>query len=122
MWDVDYYTRPNGRKPAKEWIDDQDNSIKPSIDNRIEKLKAEGLFLRENKMLVPIREKPGGKVVPNFYELRSISKKWRLAIYHDRKKNIFMLISGWRKLQRVQESDVQRALRLLEEYLSMEGG
>ena len=73
-------------------------------------------------MLEPIRERPGGKVVPDFYELRHIGKKWRLAIYYDRKKNIFVLISGWRKLKQVQEPDVQRALTLLEEYLSTEGG
>ena len=122
MWQDIYYTRPNGRQPAKEWIEEQDNSIKPSIDAWRDRLKKEGLFLLENKMLVPIRESPGGRVVPDFYELRHISKKWRLAIYHDRNKNIFVLISGWRKLEQVQEPDVQRALTLLEEYLSTEGG
>lgn len=122
MWQVDYYTRPNGRKPAKEWIDDQDNSIKPSIDNRIQKLKTEGLLLLENKMLVPIREKPGGKIVPRFYELRHIGKKWRIATYYDLKKNMFVLISGWRKLRQLQEEDVRKALTLLEEYLSKQGG
>ena len=119
---VIYYTRPKGRRPAQEWIKAQDNSIKPSIDARIEKLKMEGLLLLENKMLVPIRERPGGRVVPDFYELRHISKKWRLATYHDRKKNIFVLISGWRKSQPIQQRDIDRALKLLEEYFSIEGG
>ena len=118
MWQDIYYTRPNGRQPAKDWIEEQDNSIKPSIDARRDRLKKEGLFLLENKMLVPIREKPGGRVVPDFYELRHISKKWRLAIYHDRKKNVFVLISGWRKSQPIQQRDVDRALTLLNEYLS----
>ena len=122
MWQVIYYTRPNGRKPAQEWIEAQDNSIKPSIDARIEKLRTEGLLLVDNGMLVPIRESPGGRVVPDFYELRHISKKWRLATYYNRKKNIFVLISGWRKSQPIQQQDVQRALRLLDEYLSIEGG
>ena len=123
MWQVIYYTRPNGRKPAREWIEAQDSSIKPSIDARIEKLKMEGLLLRENKMmLVPIREKPGGRIVPGFYELKHSGKKWRIATYHDLKKDIFVLISGWRKSQPIQQQDVQRALRLLDEYLSIEGG
>lgn len=122
MWQDIYYTRPNGRQPAREWIEEQDNSIRPSIDARRDRLKKEGLFLLETKMLEPIRERPGGRVVPDFYELRHIGKKWRLAIYYDRKKNIFVLISGWRKLEQVQEPDVQRALTLLEEYLSTEGG
>ena len=122
MWQDIYYTRPNGRQPAREWSEEQDNSIRPSIDARRDRLRKEGLFLLENKMLVPIRERPGGRIVPDFYELRHIGKKWRLAIYYDRKKNIFVLISGWRKLEQVQEPDVQRALTLLEEYLSTEGG
>jgi len=119
MWQDIYYTRPNGHQPAKEWIDEQDNSIKPSIDARRDRLRKEGLLLLENKMLVPIRERPGGRIVPNFYELRYTGrKKWRLAIYYDRRKNIFVLISGWRKLQPIQQQDVNRALRLLDEYLS----
>ncbi len=118
MWQVNYYTRPNGHKPAKEWIEAQDNRIRPSIDARIEKLKMEGLLLLQNEMLVPIKEKPGGKIVPGFYELKHSSKKWRIATYHDLKKNMFVLISGWRKSRQLQERDVQRALRLLEEYLS----
>lgn len=118
MWQYDWYTRPNGRKPAKDWFDEQDNSIKPSIHVRIDRLKKEGLFLLQNEILKPIRERPGGRIVPDFYELRHISKKWRLAVYHDLKKSIFVLISGWRKLRPIQQQDVDRALRLLNEYLS----
>jgi hypothetical protein len=114
--------RPNGRRPAQEWIDSQDNSIKPSIDVRIEKLRMEGPLLIENKMLVPIREKLGGRIVPGFYELKDLGRKWRIATYHDLNKGIFVLISGWRKSKQSQENDVQRALTLLDEYLSIEGG
>ena len=122
VWQVIYYTRPNGRRPAQEWIEAQDNSIKPSIDARIEKLRMEGLLLVDNGMLEPIRERPRGKIVPGFYELKHIGKKWRIATYYNLKKNSFVLISGWRKSRQIQEPDVQRALRLLEEYLSVEGG
>lgn len=122
VWQVNYYTRPNGRKPVQEWIEAQDNSIKPSIDARIEKLRMEGPLLVENGMLVPIRERPGGRIVPGFYELKHSGKKWRIATYHNLSNNTFILISGWRKSRQIQEPDVQRALRLLEEYLSMEGG
>lgn len=124
MWQVIYYTRPNGRKPAREWIEDQDNSIRPSIDARIERLKTEGLLLTENKMLVPIREKQRKKkrIAPGFYELKDLGKKWRIATYHDLRRDIFVLISGWRKSRQSQERDVQRAIRLLDEYLSTRGG
>ena len=117
MWDVIYHTRPNGRQPAKRWIDKQDNSIKPSIDKRIQALRMKGLSLSES-MLEPIRERPGGRIVPDFYELKHIAKKWRLATYHDRNKNIFVLISGWRKSQPIQQRDVDKALTLLSKYLS----
>lgn len=121
MWQVIYYTRRNGRTPAQEWIEDQDNSIKPSIDARIEKLRTDGLLLRESGMLARISEKPGGKVVDGFYELRDVARKWRLAVYHDLNRNAFVLIHGWRKSQRIQKRDVQKALTLLDEYLSGRG-
>lgn len=122
MWQVIYYTRPNGRKPAKEWIDDQDNSIRPSIDARIEKLRMEGPLLPDS-MLVPIREKRGKKkFIPGFYELKNRAKKWRIAVYHDLKKNSFVLIHGWRKLKESEEQEIEKARRLLNEYKSIEGG
>ena len=121
MWPVTYYTRPNGRMPAQAWIEDQNNTIKPSIDAKLEMLRQVGLLLKENRILEPIKENPGGKIVPNFYELRDVSKGWRIAVYHDRRKDIFVLISGWRKSRRLQRGDVAKALTLLGEYLSIEG-
>ncbi|MFC2071567.1 hypothetical protein ACFLUU_02465 [Chloroflexota bacterium] len=122
MWRVDYYTRPNGRKPAKDWIDDQDNSIKPSIDARIEKLRMEELLLIENRMLVPIREKRGTrKIIPGFYELKDRGKKWRIATYHNLKEDIFVLIWGWRRTRASPEREIDKARGLLQEYLSTEG-
>ena len=56
VWNkVIYYARPNGRQPAREWINEQDNSIRPSIDVRIEKLRMEGLILKDTKMLVRVK-------------------------------------------------------------------
>jgi hypothetical protein len=118
MWKVEYYQRFNGREPAKDWKNEQDNSIKPSIDARVNMLRQEGLALIENKILEPIRESPGGKLIVNFYELRHVGKKWRLSVYYDSRKDSFILISGWRKSQRIQQQDVDVAIRLLKEYLS----
>ena len=124
MWNVDYYTRLNGRKPAKEWIESQDNSIRPSIDARIQKLREEEVpLLVDNGMLVPIREKrEKKKLIPGFYELKHRANKWRIAVYQDRKKNSFVLIHGWRKLKESEEQEIERARRLLNEYKSIEGG
>ena len=122
MWDVDYYTRPNGRKPAKEWIDDQDNSIRPSIDARIQWLRRDGLLLKDNYVLVPIEDRSSrrgrSRIIPGFYELKDRGKKWRIATYYDQKKSMFLFFWGWRKTQR---REIDRAIRLLQEYLSREG-
>lgn len=125
MWNVDYYARSNGRKPAKEWIDNQDNSITPSIHARIQALKMEGLLLIDNGMLVPIKEirrrRGRSRIIPGFYELKDRGKKWRIATYHNLKRDIFVLIWGWRKTKESPERDIDKARRLLQEYLSTEG-
>jgi len=83
----------------------------------------EGLLLIENGMLVPIREirrrRGRSSIIPGFYKLKDRGKKWRIATYHDLKKNMFLLFWGWRKTRESQEID--RAIRLLQEYLSREG-
>lgn len=124
MWQVIYYKRPNGRQPAKKWIDDQDNSIRPSIDTRLEQLeKEETNLLIDNGMLVPVTPKrKGEKFIPGFYELKHKGKKWRIATYHDLKRDRYVLLCGWRKTQQIQEWDVDKARTLLLEYLSTEGG
>jgi len=122
VWQVEYYKRPNGREPAKDWIyQRENNSIRPSIHARIDRLKKEGLSLLENNnILEPIREKPGGKIVANFFELKHTGKiKWRLPVYYNQTEKIFVLISeGWRKSKPIQKQDADKALRLLAEYLS----
>ena len=106
-------------QPAREWIEDRKNStIRASIDAHLTRLGQEGLALLEGKILVPIRETPNGRIVTDFYELRHLGKKWRLAVYYERVKDVFVIIWGWRKDQPVQERDVAKALNLLAEYLS----
>ena len=111
-----YYTRPNGRKPAKEWIEVQDSRIQASIDDMKGKLKSEDIdVLVANRMLVPIRENPGGRVVPGFYELKKYG--WRVAVYYDKKRDSFVMMCGWLKKKDLQKSDVDKAITLLQEYL-----
>lgn len=54
MWLVEYYTSPDGSQPAREWISEQDNSIRASIYARIERLKENGLLLARNGVWLPI--------------------------------------------------------------------
>jgi len=118
VWNkVIYYTRPNGRQPAADWINDKDNStLWPSIDARIHRLDIEGLSLNR-EMLRPIKGKDS-----HLYELRHKGKKWRIATYYNEKRDIFVLLCGWRKTQRKQPLDVAKARRLLHAYLDYEGG
>ncbi len=120
MWLVEYYTRPDGSQPAREWISEQDNSIKPSIRDRIERLKENGLLLARNGMLVPIKRKrkKKDKFIAGFFELKHRGNKWRLATYFDREKGKFILLRGWRKHSRIQIEDVDKARELLREYLA----
>lgn len=113
-----YFTRPNGKQPAQEWINDTRNAnLQPSIDARIQKLNDEGLVLVNTEILKPIKGDDN-----DLYELRhqGKGKKWRIAVYYDRKKNVFVLLCGWRKTQEKQESYIERARRLLHEYLDMQ--
>ena len=113
---VIYYTRPNGHQPAADWINDKDNStLWASIDARIRKLDEEGLSLNP-EILLPIKGKDS-----HLYELRHWGKKWRIATYYDKKREIFILLCGWRKTQRKQPHDVAKARRLLHEYLDYGG-
>jgi len=54
MWPVEYYTRPDGSQPAREWISEQVGSIRASIYARIERLKENGLLLVINGVWLPI--------------------------------------------------------------------
>ncbi len=118
MWNrVIYYTSPRGHQPAAEWINDKHNStLLPSIDARIRGLDIEGLSLNR-EMLRPIKGKDS-----HLYELRHKGKKWRIATYYDKKRDIFVLLCGWRKSQPRQPRDVAKARRLLHTYLDYEGG
>ena len=120
MWLVEYYTRPDGSQPAQEWISEQDNSIKRSIRDRIEKLRENGLLLARNGMLVPIKRKrkKKDKFIAGFFELKHRGHKWRVATYFDQKEGKFILLRGWRKHSRIQIGDVDKARELLEEYLA----
>jgi len=114
---VIYYTKPSGRQPVADWINDKDNSIlRPSIDARIDRLNKEGLSLNP-EMLIPIKGKDS-----HLYELRNKGKKWRIATYYDVKRDIFVILCGWRKTQPKQPRDIAKARRLLHEYLDYGGG
>ncbi len=113
-----YYVRPNGRCECKEWRDQQDGSIAPSIDARIEQLRRYGLKVLNTEMMCRVKAKKPSERIPGLYELRHRGKKWRIVIIHSGSLDAFVLLCGWRKSQRVQPEDVEHARMLAREYLS----
>lgn len=112
---VIYFTKPSGRQPVARWRDTRSKRARADIDAKRRKLEERGLGLLKSEML----DKLSGD--SDFYELRNVSLKWRIAVYFDRAINTFVLLHGFRKQKRVQQQDVEQARRLLYEYLAMRG-
>lgn len=111
MFRIIYYQRKNGREPAREWIRAQDGSIRPDINARIADLSENGLGLLGTKSLSIIEGDDNG-----FYELRNRTLNWRLGIYHDLKRDAFVLLHGWRHTKKLQ-SEILKAREFLHDYL-----
>jgi hypothetical protein len=111
---VIYYERPDGEKPARDWISAQDNSIKPNIYRKIEDLKSNGLDLLNTRAMDRISGPDNG-----FYELRNRALGWRIALYFNMKYQTFVLLYGWHKDNNFKK-EIARARDLLHEYLKWE--
>ena len=121
MFDVVYYKDLRGIEPVADWVADPDTgNIHDSIDARITMLQNHGLDL-PIRMLRPID--PRGKKearVNGFYELRHRGKKWRIAVYHNLRKNYFVLLCAFRKSKDIQPQEIDQAYAVLYEYLGRE--
>ncbi len=120
MRKVEYYKRPTGREPAREWVNSKNNaSIRPSFYVRQHQLETENIQdLIDRNILEPIKGK--GRTtppIPGFYELKNKTYKWRMAVYHDKKRNTVVLLHGWRKESHNQDAEIDKARTLLLEYL-----
>jgi hypothetical protein len=114
MYNVIPYTRPDGEQPVREWIDAQDNSIKPNIHRKVDDLRKNGPALLNTNSMDIISGPDNG-----FYELRNRALGWRIAVYYNLKRDIFVLLHGWHK-DKNYKREIQRARDLLHEYLKGE--
>jgi hypothetical protein len=115
---VEYYIRPTGRCPIKKWIDQLvDYALEASVRKRIELLETEDPeLLVDDGILVPVISKSKKiKNIPGFYELKDRGKKWRIAVYHDLEKGVFVLLHGWRRSEDT-DNELAIARTLLDEY------
>ncbi len=114
MYVVEYFTRKNGRQPAGEWRSALDKRLRKVIDGKIKKLGQYGLELLGTDILKTISGDDR-----DFYELRG--GQCRVAMYHARGSDTFILLYGWLKKKQVQQQDIDQAHRLLQEFLSGKG-
>ena len=116
MYEVDYYTRPNGDQPVANWLDELDRKKRAGIEAKIQYLEEYGLELLGTKMLERVKGER------NLYELRG--GQCRVITYYDRRKgdNRFVLLHGFLKKKQRQRHDIDEGYRLLYEYLSKKQG
>jgi hypothetical protein len=110
---IEYYKRPDGSEPAREWIKAQDNSIRPDINAKIKVLEENGLRLVGTRSLDIIAGEDHG-----FFELRNITFNWRIGFYHDRERDVFVFLHGWKHTKKYKK-EIEKARELLHEYLRL---
>jgi hypothetical protein len=114
MYKVIPYTRPDGEQPVRDWINAQDNSIRPNIYRKVDDLRKHGLSLLGTNAMDIVSGPDNG-----FYELRNRALGWRIAVYCNLQSATFILLHGWRKDNNYTR-EIQRARSLLHEYLKWE--
>jgi len=115
LYATEYFERPNGKQPAKEWLDRLPVKHQGPVYDVIGRLEDHGLDLLGTNMLRRI-EGSG----PNFYELRR--GQCRVTVYHDITRNAFVLLHGFLKKRRRERLEIDKARALLREYLGSQGG
>jgi len=123
MRKIEYYRRTTGREPARDWVNSKINaSIRPSFYDRQSQLETENIQDLIDRNIIELIKGKGRKTppIPGFYELKHKTCKWRMAVYHDQKRNTVILLHGWRKASHNQDAEIDKARTLLFEY--MQGG
>jgi hypothetical protein len=118
--EIKYYRDERGNFPARDFINDPHHGgIKSNIMAAIAALQINGLDLIDTERMSFIGYRDdGGPRIQGLYELRNEKKKWRVAVFHDKTIDKFILLCGWRKNQQRQPADILRAQRMQEEYLT----
>jgi len=110
MWDIEYYTRPSGDQPVREWIGQLSVAYRKVIRAKIVSLADHGTELLATKMLERILGADR-----DFYELRG--GRCRSAVYFDGEAQKFVLLHGFIKTRDNERREIARARDLLHEYL-----
>lgn len=110
MYAVDYYIRPNGQKPAFDWINSLNIRQQTVILAKVYKLEEEGLKLLQTGMMKPIISRS------NLYEL--VGGQCRMVLYHEVTSDKFLLLHGFLKKRQRETGEIMKAFDLLDEYFA----
>jgi phage-related protein len=110
MWDIEYYTRPSGDRPVREWLGQLSAAYRKVIRAKIVSLAYHGTELLSTKALKHILGADR-----DFYELRG--GRCRIAVYFDGAAQKFVLLHGFIKTRDNERREIARARDLLREYL-----
>ena len=111
MYYIDYYTELSGRQPVAEWLNSLDKKTREYMRDKVVRLQQNGLMLLNTSMMKPIKGCGG-----HFYELKY--SNYRIALYHDTARDIFILLHGFKKERRREPIEIRTACSRLREYQS----
>jgi hypothetical protein len=114
LYNIEYFRRLNGRVPAQEWLDKQEYSISAGFLAKFRMAEAEGLNLLKTKAL----EKIIGQ--PNLYEIKY--RSYRIITYFDKSIDTFLMLNGFKKQKMNEKMEIERGIKLMNEYLAIYGG
>lgn len=114
MYNVEYFRRLSGRVPTQEWLDKQECGISAGFLAKFRMAEAEGLNLLKTNALAKITGQP------NLYEIKY--RSYRIITYYDTSIDTFIMLNGFKKQKMNEKMEIERGIRLMNEYLAVYGG
>lgn len=110
MYQIEYFTRLNGKTPARDWLNEQENRISAGLIAKFRMIEVEGLNLLKTNVLKRIVGQP------DLYEIKY--GDYRIITYLDSRIDTFILLNGFRKQRMNERREIRGGIRLKEEYLA----
>ena len=116
MWNDEYLTRANGRKPVEQWLLRLSITERAVVKSKMQALREKGLdLIRINNLRVIKNRTKREKRDKNLYEL--ICHNYRICTYFDTNRQTFIYLSVWKKQKNIQRDSVKNCRTRLNEYL-----
>lgn len=117
---IDYLEGRNGAQSGKEFLESLTASgkskLRQSLDAALYSFSKEKYSLCHTNAAKPITRVRNKPVLPGIYEIRK--QQARVIVYDDLVENTIWVVDGFLKKKRRQEDDIERAVRVIEDYLS----